>query len=475
MRTISLLAASAALAWTVGAVPVCRADGAGGPDDQPHFHFAGPMSAFMAEGATPGAVTSGLPFTIELAEGGAKVTPASFDLKGPKWQGAATLALDGPKFADGHLTGTLRLRNGSGSVIEGVRLDVTGATEEYRAKDEQGKDVLKTRPMPAAIASPLLFGDVPKDEDADPEPLDVIGIAFKPETTRILVHGLLSGLYYVGSFTDGTEHCVAVQLDTDPKGRVYLADRNEDTIYRTDADGSSPQAVAKLPAAVRGVAVDPKTGGIVGTYINAHDFLLFTPGGDDAGKIEQDDGAGVFVGWPGWARYDRMGTLYVGFGKAIHRLAGGKPVMSVSSVGNYEFQGGPAFDIAPDGALWVATGDTLFRVDASGKSGKRAAIGPDWRLGKVTSPQAVRVDAQGNVYVLEGETNVEWTRASVFDRNGHVVRVFGHGNKTPKENNADAWPGELRRNNYDLAFGPDGTVYVAVEDTHDSVLMFQPF
>src|SRR5579871_5343860 len=111
--------------------PVCAQDAAG------HFHYAGPLSKFQVEGATPGAVAGGLPFTVTVADNGATITPSSFDLKGPQWNSAAKLTLDGLKYAGGKLTATARIQNGSGSVLEGVRLDITGATEEYKAKDAQ--------------------------------------------------------------------------------------------------------------------------------------------------------------------------------------------------------------------------------------------------------------------------------------------------------------------------------------------------
>jgi hypothetical protein len=147
---------------------------------QGHFNFAGPLSQSLKEGATPGAVTGGLPFAVVLSAGGATIAPTQFDLSGPGWTGKAHLTLANPQFAGGHLTATVQLQNGSGSVLEGLRLDITGATEEYKAKDAQAQDLLKTRPQAVTIPSPLLLGDLQKDDAADPQALDASTIAFQP-------------------------------------------------------------------------------------------------------------------------------------------------------------------------------------------------------------------------------------------------------------------------------------------------------
>jgi len=138
---------------------------------QGHFHFAGPMSQFLAEGVTPGAVTSGLPFAVVLSDAGATIAPTTFTLQGEGWDGNATLTLTDAKFANGHLTATVHLTNGTRSALEGLRLDLTGATEEYKAKGAQGNDILKTRAQAVGLGSPLLFGDVAKRDAADPQPL----------------------------------------------------------------------------------------------------------------------------------------------------------------------------------------------------------------------------------------------------------------------------------------------------------------
>jgi hypothetical protein len=55
-----------AVALALSCVQAVRAQDGG----KAHFHFAGPMSRFMADGATPGVSTSGIAFAVTLTDGG---------------------------------------------------------------------------------------------------------------------------------------------------------------------------------------------------------------------------------------------------------------------------------------------------------------------------------------------------------------------------------------------------------------------
>ncbi|HWA82962.1 MAG TPA: hypothetical protein VG820_06000, partial [Fimbriimonadaceae bacterium] len=110
------------------------------------FSFSGPMASLLVEGKKPGMPTTGIPFAIVLADSGAKIEPSEFDLKTPGSDKTIKLTLAGAKFAGGHLTATAKVQDGQETAIEGVRLDVTGATESY--KDAKG--AVETRPEPVA-------------------------------------------------------------------------------------------------------------------------------------------------------------------------------------------------------------------------------------------------------------------------------------------------------------------------------------
>lgn len=446
---------------------VCQAQNA----SKGHFHFAGPMSAYMLNGAAPGRVATGLHFTLVLTDRGATIAPNRFDLKGAKWTGSATLSFEGLKFENGELKGTVHLRNASGSVIEGVRLDITGATEEYKGLTSQGKDTLMTRPQSASLPSPLLFGDVPNGQDADSASLEVGGLVFNPETTKLSVHGALSGLYYLGGFEVIKLRAVPA-MDVDSQGNLYFVDVTEHSVVRTKADGSDQVAVVKLPDQSLGVAVDRKNGDIYATAVNNAAIFRFSSGGELKGKIEAKDG---LRGWTHNLRVSSDGTLYSDMSGSLVEIVNGKAGRVLSQVAG-ERIGARLFDIDADGNIWLCTSTSFFKSDIAGKNGKRIGTGPDWHLGSITTPNGCRVDATGQVYVTEGEDRQEAGRISVFDKDGKLVRVFGRGSSTRLVGKLN--PGQVFRAT-DIAFGPDGRVYVVHAGDPGSksplVLMFQPF
>jgi hypothetical protein len=443
-----------------------------------HYHFVGSMSASLAEGAVPGQVTSGIPFTTILSDKGASISPSTFELKGPKWTGTATLTLDGAKYADGHLTGTLKLSNGSGSVLEGVRLDIRGATEEYKAKDNQGNDVLRTRSEQVSLASPLLFGDIPKGEEADKSRIDVSGITFGPDTTRVMVNGALSGLYYTGGWQSDTV-IAPMEMDADSQGRLYFADVVANRVARYNPDRTNLTTTGKLPdQQCLGCAVNPKTGEIYATCTNIKDIFKYTPGGVDDGKIIASDDTGYIH----LLRTNRAGTILYGGsdGSVLNVFYGDKLHHVISKVGDYDVMV-TGFDVSSSGILWICSNGNLLKLEADGTTGKRIASGPDWHLGRLYGPATCRTDNQENVYVLEEgndqEETFEYARVSMWDKLGRQVRVFGYGGK-PARGDDPSIPGQVRYP-IDLAILPDGTVAIAGKtgagNSSTVVSLFMPF
>lgn len=436
-----------------------------------HFSFSGPMSSFMPEGATPGAVTSGLPFAIVLTDNGASISPAEVELRGTGWKGPITLRLAAPKFAGGRLSGTVQLQNGSGSTIEGVRLDILGASEEYKAKDENGNDVVKTRSQAITVASPLLFGDLPLGHLSEPLPLEVSGITFAPETVRVTVSGVLSGLYYIGSMAIPDTHDCR-QIDVDSGGRVYVADTGG-YVWRIDPDSKKATVAGTLPSGCYGVAVNPKTGDIYARCLGENRVFHFRPGGDDQGQLTEDaevdtTGAGV--------RLDHAGNLWAIVDGGLQRFRRGVKDLEINDA-NGESLDARLFDVDAAGNIWVCSNDKLFEFGALGQHAKQVAFGPDWHLGRVMSPISCRADADGSVYVLESgiqsETEREAPRISVFDKDGRIIRVFGRGGETDP-GQGEPYPGQLAYAK-DIAFGSGGRVYVVQDDYDNLVMVFSKF
>lgn len=448
---------------------------------QGHYHFAGPMSQFLVEGAAPGAVTGGLPFAVVLSDAGATIAPTTFTLTAEGWEGEAKLTLENAKFADGHLTATLRLSNDTRSALEGLRLDVTGATEEYQAKDEQGKDILKTRAQPVAIASPILFGDVAKRDTADPQPFDAAPLTFQPETTKITVSGVLSGLYYAGALAPAVVKGWSVwSVDTDAQGRLYMAVRGKNDLYRCDANGENGVAVAKLPKYGPGnIAVDPLKGDVLAT---SYEVYCYGANGADKGMIAKFSGPTEdrLRGNARVIRFDRKGNLYVADDERLACYFDNQRLWDVDRAGEYRFNSGFYFDVDPEGRFWVAdqVAKAFYVMGRKGEGARRLAAGLDWRLGSVSTPRGVRADAHGNIYVTEGGINQptlkEAQRISVFDKDGRLVRVFGRADRSPdaKGNPLDGQIGPLA---CDMAFGPDGRLYVANQNDKVQIMVFRPF
>ncbi|HEY3397736.1 MAG TPA: hypothetical protein VGM19_08795 [Armatimonadota bacterium] len=442
---------------------------------QGHFHFAGPMSQFLPEGGVPGTVTGGLPFAVVLTDAGATLAPTSFDFQPEGWEGKATLTLADVKFADGRLTATVRLSNDTKAPLEGLRLDITGATEEYKAKDDQGQDILKTRAQAVGIASPLLLGDVAKRDSADPQPLDAGPIVFQPETTKITVTGVLSGLYYAGMIKPPVDAQV-FSLDFDPQGRLNMALRAKNDLYRCDPDGQNAVPTAKLPKYAPGnMAVDPLNGDLLATS-----YAIYRFSADGAPKEVLSSLAGPTAdrlrGYGRVIRFDPKGNLYVGDDAFLACYFDNQRLWAVDRIGEYRFNSGLVFDVDREGKLWVADAvpSALYTMGRKGEGARRVTAGADWHLGAITEPRAVRIDAHGNVYVVEGSINKpdkkEVQRVSVFDAQGRIVRVFGRADRSPAK--TGLMEGQLSPLASDLAFGPDGRIFLA---NSNMIMIFRPF
>ncbi|MBZ5524055.1 MAG: hypothetical protein LAP21_17610 [Acidobacteriia bacterium] len=440
-------------------------------DASGHFRFSGPLSQLMAEGSKAAPVANGLPFSILITEGGAKVTLVSGNLKIPGATGPLTLTLDGLKYAGGNVMGSARLANATGSPVEGTRLDISGATEEYKAKDEKGNITVKTRHLAVGLPSSLFFGDLGAGEDFDTLPLSAGRISFTPDTNQITVNGVVSGLRYAGAF-DVKDLGAPSAVDTDAQGRIYIGDVNGQRIVRTNSQGRNVEVLAKLEDQLQGMAVNSKTGDLAATRINSKAVYMFSNAGAPKGSFE-------FDGYVSVLRFDRQGTLYGSQGH-VWRFSSQKAALDIGEVAAVELSA-RGIDVDAAGNIWIVSGleqdRHLFRVDSTGKKGVRVASGPGWKPGRLYVPQTVRIDAAGNAYVVELGDNKEAARISVFSKDGGFIRVFGRGGKTPPPEDK-VLVGQLWRP-ADLAFGPDGKLYVACENdsafsTH-LMLIFQPF
>jgi sugar lactone lactonase YvrE len=441
-------------------------DAAGG-----HFYFSGAMYQLAAEDVKIASVGSGLPFSIALTEAGAKVSPTQFDLKPSGAALGFKLKFENLKFANNDLTGAARIVNSSDSIIEGVRLDIVSVTEEFQTKDAKSVSI---RNQKAKLASPLFFGDLAKNESSDAVRFDVSLIKFAPETMKITISGVVSGLRYLGAFNVENLNYPA-EIDADAQGRIYICDVGGQRVVRTDADGSHAETLAKLEDQCLSAAVNPKNGDVYATRGNSTAVYQFSNVGAAKGSFDGGD-------YVDFLRFDRQGNLYSSGGR-VFRFTNQKRSLDLKEILDESLYA-KGIDVDAGGNIWIVSGledkRSFFRAAPDGKTAQRIASGKDWRFGHLIVPQSVRVDADGNVYVAElGEEGAaEAARISVFDKNGQFIRTFGRGGRTPEPDADKVLPGQIYRPT-DIAFGKDGRVYVSGENDGgfktNLMLVFQPF
>jgi len=434
------------------------------------YNYTGKLIDLMPEGAAWGMPATGIPIQITITENGSKVGPGSFALKGPKWESEAPLKIDGLKFANGTLTGTVQFKNASGCALDAVRFDIVSAAEQYKGKDAQGKEVTITRTQPIAEESPILFGDMPKDVESSGYEVKATGLVWKPETSQITVTAKLSGLtFHKSLFYDHAGSFLGFDL----KGRLILGSGQQPALYLADYENDKLDSIASTPSYKVVFGVNPLDGSICAKWMNAHGFSVYSPGGDEKSTVEQHDDQDGMTGWPQMARYDGKGNLYVCFGESVSQLVGGKPSFVLKKAGQYDFAEYLSFDVAKDGSIFVGSDSNVFRFDPGGKNPKKIVQGPDVnKLGRIHGVQALKLDPLGNVWIADNTDDFE-ARCCVFDSNGKFIWTFGRGGEKKPD---DGWlDGQVSRSVNDFAIAADGRAFVACGDQGRSVLYFTEF
>jgi hypothetical protein len=437
--------------------------------DEP-YNYVGKLTDFMNEGAAWGMPSTGLPMQITLSEGGAKISQTKFGLRGPKWTADAPLNLNDLKFASSSLAGSVQFKNSSGFALDAVRFDIVSASERYKGKDAEGKEVVLTRALPLKQESPILFGDMPKDTEAGPFEVKATGLDWKPETVDITVTAKLSGLTFQRTLFDGHP---GSWLDLDSKGRLYVGSGHEPGIYRANLTNGSLDLITSTPSSVVPLAINPVDGTIAATWLNSHVFNIYTPGGDEKQTIAENGEIDGMASWPQMAHYDAKGNLYLMFGTSVVQMAGEKPAFVLKGSGQYEFSGYAEFDVAGDGTIFVASESNVFRFAPGGKSGKKILQGPSPKLGRTHGIMAIRVDSNGYLWVVDEYDGEFSPRICVFDRDGKFVWTFGRGGPTHHQD--PYYDGQIFGVTKSIAVAPDGRVYVSNDVAEKSVLEFVMF
>lgn len=125
-----------------------------GAQPQDPFAYNGPMSQLLAGGASHAPVSGGLPFRITIQKDGSVQTDHTLGVSKPDWKGGPEIVFTNLRFTSATLQGEVKLHNACSLALEGLRLDVSGASESYRTKDPAGKEVVASRAQAAQFASP---------------------------------------------------------------------------------------------------------------------------------------------------------------------------------------------------------------------------------------------------------------------------------------------------------------------------------
>lgn len=468
MRSALSRPALALLAAFVSTSALAHAQGA-------PFRFSGPLPGLLAPGVSAAPNGSGLPFEIKISGGGKTITGTSFDLAVPGAGKPFRLALTGAAWSGGKLTATATVTNGTGAALEGLRLDLVGASETYTAKDAEGKPKTLQRAQ-SPQAAPLHFGDLGPGEASDPLPLAVSALTFAPETVDLTVRGVVSGLRYE-SLLHNPQGCSGGEVDVDGGGNLYLADTCGQRIARLTAAGQVSTAVAFPEQQAKGSARDAKSGRLAATYTNDPNVHLYGTDGKEAMTIGEEQGIDSYSDS---LRYDPQGRLWGTVGASLARFAAtGKIEARWRTVGGSDIAAGARFDVAADGTVWIVNEGNLWRVSADGKKQTKLAA-PGARPGELAAAQSVRLAADGSVWVTEGaDFNLgSAERVSVFDPQGRLLRVFGRGAKAPLPDYPDRYHDAQLHLGNDLAFGAEGRVYITCSrpaENGEYVMVFRRF
>lgn len=271
MSVRSSLAMSRILAWVLAAGLVTA--GTGTASGAPSL-AAGSFRDLLSRRVSVAPVRGGQAFAVALT--GPSVVAGPFALKVPGGKGPLTLGFEAPVLEAGRFSSPVRLSNGSGLPLSGLRLDVTGVSMSEPASGGPVRD------LGNGGASPLWFGELAVGQESAPALLQVdLDV---PEGTKgtFVIMGVVTGVSVVEDLEAGAEadrtfrarqkarpECAAEVLEsvrgegfgqaagptgcrTDPDGTVWVVDGSGDPLKLFDSRSGFVRALG--PAAGAGAS-----------------------------------------------------------------------------------------------------------------------------------------------------------------------------------------------------------------------------
>jgi sugar lactone lactonase YvrE len=280
------------------------------------------------------------------------------------------------------------------------------------------------------------------------------------------------------AFLDGTmegasfnkPHGVAVS----PDGIIYIADASNNRIRKV-TPGGVVTTLASLLNSPRGVAVGPD-GNIYVAETDGNLIRKVTPQGVVAtlagsGTAGSTDGIGTSASFnsPRGVAVDRNGDIYVADcnnnrirkvtpGGVVTTLAGSGTAGSANGIGGAaSFNSPKGISIGPDRTIYVAdsSNNLIRKITRAGDVTTFVGIGGT----EFNDPRGISVDSSGNVFVADTVNNL----IRKVSPGGVITTLAGSGNDVSADGIGTA--ASFNRPS-GLAFGPDGSIYVADTNTH---------
>lgn len=432
---------------------------------------AGPLASLIGPSAHIAPVTRGLAVDFVISPSGS-VTVAGNDLKAPSWSGSCALSEDELAFAGGNLTANIGLANHSGTSIQGVRFDFVNATETYKAKKPDGTEENRSRLQTVSFSSPCYFGDLADGESSISIPGSAKGIKLNPETVEVTVHAVVSGISFKKQFLGPKKSLKGCGVVVDSSGDVIVGEANNQALWRFSEDGDFKGEFGKLPTYGREVALNPATGEfLVGLY-NSHNEARVAPDGTTSSAF-----AANLSEWPGAARFDGKGRLFLKVGNKISTFADyALSAAGSNKIGGLNIRDYDPFDFQGDQTAWVLASNNLVKSNPSFASAVIVVKPGTGLLGEIlpTQSPALRCSPLGELFAAEdGISGKYLPRISVFDAQGRFVRTFGLAGQNA--NPHQYLPGQLHSTPRDFAFGKAGQVYVTQYDAGCGLSEFVEF
>ncbi len=394
------------------------------PGQAPAATPPAPLADVLPAGAVVAPPQLGLAFVVSLLDDRTLLTD-HFEMTISGVPGKLRVRLEGATVSDGVLSADVLLTNDTEAALSGLRLDVTGASERYRAPGSgearpsggSGSVTRLTRDVKIAPVAPFLVGGLRAGAHQPAFPLRVEPLAFSAATEVVTVLATLSGVAEVGSLSlEGVTDPRA--LATDERDRFLVADGSAPRVVQLTTEINDVRDFVKLASEPFGLAVGQRGGRVAVTRRGGQGVAFFWQGGAAAGALPNVSELGTlrFAGRDLYAAArDAAGGVVRVLGEPTGRIA--LPALAGLAVVK-------SFDVDAAGRIWLLGEDppVLWLAERRTSPRRVETAAATW-LGAERRGVACRLDADGHLLVAEGGAGHAAVLTEV-DSQGRVVRAW---------------------------------------------------